>query len=207
MSLHDERPYKPKIRGRRVYVRDELSFGTLRHRVQHALRARVGRTARARVATKSLGHLGRRVIVKAWYVRGSKDAHRSAKTFLRNMEKEGAARDGGHSVLYGVGSTSAGPREPDVSREVDQEASTRPSRTTADSPADGPTGIPGDDLLAGGGQAESNKQQVARSASELERDDCADARSATCRTVHQQTSRTISVLVPLLSRSAQRIPT
>ena len=83
MSLHDEKPYKPKIRGRRVYGygHDELSFGTLRHRVQRALRTRAGRIARARVATKSLGHLGRRVIVKVWYVRvGSKDAQRSAKT-------------------------------------------------------------------------------------------------------------------------------
>jgi hypothetical protein len=125
MSLHDEKPYKPKIRGRRVYGRDELSFRSLRG----ALSARPRRAARARVATTSLGHLGRRVIVKAWYVRvGPTDSQRSAKMFLRYMEKEGAAPDGGHSVLYGAESSS--PRTTEVQKERDSEWRVDPGPTS-----------------------------------------------------------------------------
>lgn len=103
MSLHDERPYRPKIRGRRVYGRDELSFLHLRAQLGKRQRGRATPAGRARVAARAVGVHGRRVIIKAWYVRvgGGQESARSAKTFLRYMEKEGAARDGGQSILYG----------------------------------------------------------------------------------------------------------
>jgi len=103
VSLHDQNPYRPKVRGRRVHGGDDLSFRRLKGEVRAALsRGRRGQ-GRARVAVKARGALGRRVVIKAWYVRmdAGVDSVRGAKTFLRYMEKEAAARDGGRSQLYG----------------------------------------------------------------------------------------------------------
>lgn len=101
MSIHDDFPYRPKARSRRVRSGQDSSF---RLAVLSKMRGftRVARGAgRARIAVRPPTAFSRRVVIKARYVQSVQgDLTQSARLHLAYVEREGVERDGTPGRLY-----------------------------------------------------------------------------------------------------------